>query len=76
MYCTFRFHILTDLHWFVFQPTFYQGDQAPPLGEGGGKTTEPMETNSNEVWWQSDVFVELRERILGERIFIGEIKGF
>lgn len=30
-------------------PTFYQGDQAPPLGEGGGKTTEPMETNSNEV---------------------------
>lgn len=30
-------------------PTFYQGDQAAPVGEGGGNTTEPMETNSNEV---------------------------
>jgi len=34
---------------FFFQPTFYQGDQAAPVGEGGGNTTEPMETNSNEV---------------------------
>lgn len=60
---------------FFFQPTFYQGNQAAPVGKGGGKTTEPMETNSNEVWWQSDVLVELLEKNWRESFFTGEIKG-
>lgn len=34
---------------FIFQPTFYQGNQGPPEGEEDGGYAELAQANSNEV---------------------------